>query len=80
MVKKDAKAWLPFLTHVLEFLFKKNPHIQLVLFGQVANEVNKIPFLKPVPKLYAEHPYNLSFIQNPEVISFFKPLHLLKSP
>lgn len=76
-VKKDAQAWIPFLKEVLYFLLKKNPHIQLILFGQIAIEINKIPHLENIPKLYAEHPYNLSFIQNKQVLEFFKPLHLL---
>lgn len=78
LVKKDAAAWLPFITYVLTFLLKKNPQVELVLFGQIANEINKIRSLQNIPKFIAEHPYNISFIQNEAVRKFFKPFHLLK--
>lgn len=77
-VKKDAQAWQPFISYVLNFLLEKNPNIQLILFGQIANQINKIPHVKHTKKLLAEHPYNISFILNEEVQNFFKPLHLLK--
>ncbi|SRR5579883_238797 len=77
-VKKDALAWQPFIKHVLEQLFKKNPTIQLILFGKIAIAIDALVDHFEIKRLYAEHPYNLSFIQNPEVIDFFKPLNLLE--
>lgn len=77
-VKKDALAWHPFIKTILQFLYTQRPGIQLILFGQVANTIDKLIELPNTLKLYAEHPYNLSFISNPEVLNFFRPLHLLK--
>jgi len=76
-VKKDALIWQPFIKHVLNYLLQKNPDITLILFGQIANTIDSLLDLSQVKKLYAEHPYNISFINNTKVIGFFRPLHLL---
>lgn len=76
-VRQDAAAWQPFIRHVLDFLFEKHPDVQLILFGNIANLIDKLVHGHPVKKLYAEHPYNISFITNQKVIDFFKPMHLL---
>ncbi|MEO8400465.1 MAG: uracil-DNA glycosylase [Gammaproteobacteria bacterium] len=77
-VRKDALAWQPFVHHVLDFLFTTHPEIRLILLGNIANTIDKLIDRPEMDKLYAEHPYNLSFIHNPDVIHFFKPLHLLQ--
>lgn len=76
--QKDARAWLPFLNEVLIHLFKKRPRVEFILFGKIAKTIDKLIAHIHAKKLYAEHPYNHSFILNPRLISFFKPLHLLK--
>ena len=81
--RKDARAWQPFISELLECLFARRPNIKLILFGQIANTIDPLlppaaTRLPPSDKLYAEHPYNLSFITNQAVLAFFKPLHLLK--
>jgi uracil-DNA glycosylase len=78
-VQKDARAWQPFLKYVLEFLFKQRPQVQLILLGRIANEIDKLVDHFEIKRLYAEHPYNISFITNPTVLDFFKPFHLLVS-
>lgn len=77
-VKKDAIAWQPFLKHILIFLSKKRPNVQLILLGNIAAQIDKITIDLDVKKFYSEHPYNISFITNPTVIEFFKPLSLLR--
>lgn len=77
-VKKDAIAWQKFIKHILDFLFEQKPDAELVLFGNIANAIDKLVQEHPFKKLCVEHPYNISFVQNPEVIAFFKPLHLLQ--
>jgi len=76
--RKDAKAWQPFIATILDFICKIRPQTQLVLFGQIANEITPLLPAQLSKRFYAEHPYNISFIQNPEVISFFQPLRLLR--
>jgi uracil-DNA glycosylase len=77
-VRQDARAWKPFLKHVLEFLLNERPNAELILLGNIANEIDPLITTPGTRKLYAEHPYNITFIQNPDIKNFFKPLHLLK--
>lgn len=77
-VRKDSLAWQPFINHVLNYLFQKRPGIQLILLGNIAKTIDALVDHFEIKRLYAEHPYNLSFINNPQVIDFFKPFHLLR--
>ncbi len=76
-VKKDARAWHPFMKALLEFLSEKKD-IELILLGNIANTIQKITDLSHFKTLYVEHPYNLSFITNPKVLEFFTPFRLLR--
>jgi len=38
-----------------------------------------LPALSAFPKAVAEHPYNLSFIQNPDMQRLFGAMHLLRA-
>jgi uracil-DNA glycosylase len=78
-VRKDARAWRPFLKHTMDYLLQNKPDVQFILLGNIANEIDPLITQPGVKKFYAEHPYNISFINNPEVLAFFKPLHLLRS-
>ena len=69
-----ARQWRPFIQCLLSQLADDNSSLQLIAFGKIAE---KIPETKRLPGLFAEHPYNISFITNPAVVSFFKPLDLL---
>jgi uracil-DNA glycosylase len=69
-----ARCWAPFMAVVLKRLAREKPDIKLILFGKIAN---KIPGHEHFDSLQAEHPYNLSFITNSDVIQFFKPMDLL---
>lgn len=75
--QKDARAWSPFIAEILAFLLKKRPGVTFILFGRIANTIDEFIAEHQVTKLYAEHPYNHTFIANNEVIQFFKPLQLL---
>ncbi len=76
-VRKDANAWQPFVKHILDFLFTHHPQVELILFGQVANLIDTLVVNHPIKRLYAEHPYNVSFVENQKVINFFQEMHLL---
>jgi uracil-DNA glycosylase len=76
-VRQDAKAWRPFVEHILRFTIKTQPDVQLLLLGKIANTIDQYTDSPKVKKLYATHPYNLAFITHDEIIAFFKPLHLL---
>ena len=81
--KKEARAWQPFLQEVLAALAthadttgKSLP--TLVLWGKIAEQLNVLPLNTRFPKALSEHPYNLSFIANPDMQALFGPMHLLK--
>ncbi len=75
--KKDAKHFAPFITAIMQELLKKRPDITLLLFGQIAKDLDPLLPSAHTNRIIAEHPYNLSFIQHPDIIAFFKPLRLL---
>lgn len=74
-VKEDAKAWRTFIETVLQSLRPENP--RLLLLGRVAETLSRSNLLPNFEKIIAPHPYNLSFIEHPEIINFFRPLTLL---
>lgn len=79
---KEAKYWLPFHESVLAQIKNdcdqnKQPLPQLVLLGKIAEKILALPSSAGYPTMLAEHPYNLSFIQNPKVKKFFQPFQLL---
>ena len=79
MVNEDARQWRPFLSSLLEALLLQRPEVAFILFGKIASQmdVQSLSTSHGFKGLIAEHPYNLSFITNPNVLQFFKPLHLL---
>ncbi len=77
-VKQDAKCWYPFMATLLNELAQHKQDVQLILFGKIAEQINTISAAKQFKQLLAEHPYNLSFIQNKSIIQFFQPFRLLR--
>ena len=73
-VNEHARYWQPFMHGLFEQLAREKPSLQLVLLGRIAEKIPKTGL--PIA-LQALHPYNLSFITNPDVIQFFKPMDLL---
>lgn len=76
--QNDAKAWHPFLQVVIHELLRKRPEATYLLLGKIANTIDAIIPETNANKFYAEHPYNLSFIQNQGVLRFFRGLQLIK--
>ncbi|MDR3504070.1 MAG: uracil-DNA glycosylase [Legionella sp.] len=73
-VPYHARQWKPFMQSFLSQLASIRPTIKLILLGKIAETISQDQL--PVG-LCAEHPYNVSFISNPNVIEFFKPLDLM---
>ena len=73
-VAYHARHWAPFMRYFLDRLALDKPQTKLILFGRIAE---KLPEYTRFPCVVAEHPYNLSFITNPDVINFFKPMDVL---
>ena len=73
-VPYHATQWRPFMHALLTQLAQYHPSLRLVLLGRIAEQ---IPSTRLSAGLLAEHPYNISFITNPKVVTFFKPMDLL---
>ncbi len=76
-VPMHARFWQPFMKTLFQGLLETKPQVQLILLGKVAQSV---PETEHFVCVVAEHPYNISFITNPNVIDVFKPMDLLKAP
>ncbi len=77
---KEARAWRPYLEVVLEALASRagQPAPMLVLWGKIAGWLDALPAFAHFPRAIAEHPYNLSFINNKNMQALFGPMHLLR--
>lgn len=73
---KHIKAWRPFITTILEGLEQQEP--KLILFGTHAKALKKKLSLENFETIELEHPYNHSFISNPEAHELFGPMKLLE--
>lgn len=79
-VTVDAKAWRPFMNNLLEQLCILKPSLKLVLFGNIAAQINHMAAAQCFEQHIAEHPYNVSFINNQKMHALFGPMELLKNP
>lgn len=75
----DARAWLPFLQTVLAALGQQTTPPTLVLWGKIAEQLQKLPETAAFPHALAEHPYNLSFIGHQGMQALFGPMRLLRA-
>ena len=74
----EAKYWHGFLVRLLERLADSlNQTVTLVLWGKIAELIEPLEVADRYRKLVCEHPYNLSFIQNPKMNTLFRELKLL---
>ena len=73
----DARAWLPFLQTVLAALRTTAP--TLVLWGKIAEQLQKLPETTLLPQVVCEHPYNLTFIHHQAMQALFRPMRLLRT-
>lgn len=74
-VPYHAKQWRPFITSLFQSLSESKPDLQLILLGRIAQQ---IPNRTLFTCFEAEHPYQLTFMQNPKVLTFFEPFNLLE--
>jgi uracil-DNA glycosylase len=75
---QDARAWVPLLRAVFAALSSKAERPTLVLWGKIAEQLQKVPETADFPHVQAEHPYNLSFIRHAGMQALFGPMHLLQ--
>jgi uracil-DNA glycosylase len=73
--KKHVKAWSSFIKSLLAQL--EDREITLILFGKMAQVLEKVDEAKTFEKLTMPHPYNIGFITDERAHKLFKPMHLL---
>ncbi|WP_457607201.1 uracil-DNA glycosylase family protein [Nitratifractor sp.] len=78
--KEESRAhirqWRAFVGKLLEGVRELGP--TLILFGAHAKELRKFPAAEGFGTIELEHPYNYSFVCNPEAQALFGPMHLLR--
>ncbi len=75
---REAAAWHRFTAGLLSAIHQARPEAKFLLFGAFAKQFAEIAGADRWPKLMAEHPYNVSFINDPAVLDYFRPLKLLQ--
>ena len=76
----EARYWQPFLERLLALLAQRATRpITLVLWGKIAKLIEIMPASRNYDKLVCEHPYNLSFIDNPDMLQLFAKLRVLRN-
>lgn len=73
--KAHIKAWRPFVERLLAEIREVNP--TLILFGIHAKALKKLKGIEDFHTIELEHPYNHTFISNPEALKLFAPMDLL---
>ena len=77
-ISRQAVFWSDFLNRLLaELKTLKDQPPSLVLWGKIARQVEQMPAASGYRKICSEHPYNLSFIDNPDMRQLFSRLQLL---
>jgi uracil-DNA glycosylase len=76
---QEARYWQAFLEQLLASIAEHaTEQITLLLWGKIAQQVEAMPASRPYRKLICEHPYNLSFIDNPQMQNLFASLSPLQ--
>jgi uracil-DNA glycosylase len=77
----EARYWQQFLERLLALTAQgTTQHITLVLWGKIAKLIETMPASQAYDKLVCEHPYNISFIDNPDMQRLFAKLRVLQKP
>jgi len=73
--RSHIKAWRPFVERLLGEMREVDP--TLILFGTHAKALKKLKGIEDFHTIELEHPYNHTFISNPEALKLFAPMNLL---
>lgn len=77
----EARYWLEFLERLLHLVAQDSPQpVTLLLWGRIAKLVEAMPASRAYDRLVCEHPYNISFIDNPDMLQLFAKLRVLQKP
>ncbi len=69
-----ARQWYPFINTLLHRIDKD---VKLILFGSIARNIRQIPSACRFHQICLEHPYNHTFVLNPDAHALFAPMRLL---
>lgn len=76
---QEARFWHDFLDCLLQQIADESgQRITLVLWGKIAALVEALPPSACFDRLACEHPYNISFIENPSMLNLFAQLQVLR--
>ncbi len=76
---KEAQFWRLFLDKLLSLLAETlSQPASLILWGKIAVSIEELAASQQYVKLISEHPYNISFIHNPDMQSLFAELKILQ--
>jgi len=76
----EARYWQDFVECLLASIDRQGQQPTLLLWGKIAKLVEGMPASRKFDRLVCEHPYNLSFIDNPGVQQLFAELRVLQKP
>jgi len=77
--QQEARFWSDFVESLLQQIASHAETLPtLLLWGKIAQQITQLESAKAYPGLISEHPYNLSFIQNPAMQALFADLKILK--
>ncbi len=77
----EARYWRDFLEQLLELIAQHSSQpTTLLLWGKIAQLVEATPTSRHYEKIVCEHPYNISFIDNSEMLKLFAQLRVLQKP
>jgi len=78
---QEARYWQEFLERLLTLIAASSAQrITLLLWGKIAKLVEDMPASKNYDKLVCEHPYNISFIDNPDMLRLLAEVRVLQEP
>jgi uracil-DNA glycosylase len=75
----EARYWQRFLERLLTLVAESTAQrMTLLLWGKIAKLVEAMPASQAYDKLVCEHPYNISFIDNPDMLQLFAKLRIMQ--
>lgn len=78
---QEVRYWQDFLECLLTLIAANSTRrITLLLWGKIAKLVEDMPASENYDKLVCEHPYNISFIENPDMLRLFAEVRVLQMP
>jgi len=75
----EARYWREFLERLLQQIAcQAQQPVTLLLWGKIAGLVEAMPSSADFDKIVCEHPYNISFIGNPDMLQLYAQLRIMQ--